>query len=237
MLLCAPPSPRLSRARPSPSDLPGRDVPLTEGARVVANRETFETLARAGDVPGRLATRELKILVVGVDAGAPQLYFLNTNAFAFHYDFATEVLGIEQDLHAFNARTYFRDDRSNIAGAIIANDRLSAEAGLYALEFWPTDPVPAHHVKLAFDLVTRAMPFAAGELAYHPTGGVQEALYARDRDALAAAGVRTVLSADLHADAGHDALFAGPCDDLGRVAGAHDPTPRRPSALCGHAIA
>lgn len=146
---------------------PGRDVAINEGARLVPDRATFETLART-HVPGRLGSEEMKILITGVDTEAPELYFLNTNAFAFHYDFVTEVLHLEQDLGEFNARTYFRDDRSNLAAMIVAGDHVQpdggADAGPYALEFWPTDPVRAKHVALAVELVARAMPFAAGRL-------------------------------------------------------------------------
>ena len=179
----------------------GQDVAINEGARLVADRATFRTLARADHVPGQLGAEEMKILILGVDTDAPELYFLNTNAFAFHYDFATEVLHVGQDLGEFNGRTYFRDDRSNIAGTIVADDLCqpagSSDAGLYALRFWPTDPVRAEHVALAFELVSRAMPFAARKLAYHPVGDAQEALYAQDRDALLAAGVRSLLTAEL----------------------------------------
>lgn len=154
-----------------PFDPPGRDLPISQGARLVPDRATFETLARSDDVPGQLGAEEMKILIIGVDTPAPELYFLNTKAFQYHYDFATEALGIQQGLGEFNSRTYFRDDRSNLAGTIIANDRFEptpGEAGLYALEFWPTDPVRAPHVALAFDLVTAAMPFAAGKIATTP---------------------------------------------------------------------
>ncbi len=240
-------------------DPPGQDVAINEGARLVPDRATFETLARTDDVPGQLGAEEMKILILGVDTDAPELYFLNTNAFAFHYDFATEVLHVEQDLGAFNARTYFRDDRSNLAGTIIAHDRFqpvgSAAAGLYALEFWPTDPVRAKHVALAFQLVSRAMAFAADKLAYHPAGDTQEALYAQDRDALAAAGVRSILTAELFADVSYVALnlgegygvlsaidaaasrppsirdvalFATLPNDLGHVAGVISATPQTP---------
>jgi pyruvate,water dikinase len=240
-------------------DPPGQDVAINDGARLVGDRATFETLARADDVPGQLGAEEMKILILGVDSDAPELYFLNTNAFAFHYDFATEVLHVAQDLGEFNARTYFRDDRSNLAGTIVANDHFqpaaSADAGLYALAFWPTDPVRAKHVALAFDLVSQAMPFAADKLAYHPAGDTQEALYAQDRDALAAAGVRSILTAELFADVSYVALnlgegygvlssidpaasrppsirdvalFASLPNDLGHVAGVISATPQTP---------
>jgi pyruvate,water dikinase len=214
-----------------PFDPPGLDVPISQGARLVADRTMFETLARFDDVPGQLGAEEMKILIIGVDTPAPELYFLNTKTFQFHYDFATQALGIQQGLGEFNSRTYFRDDRSNLAGTIIANDRFEptpGEAGLYALEFWPTDPVRARHIALAFDLVTAAMPFAAEKIAYHPAGDTQEALFAQDRDALRAAGVRTVLTAELFADVSYVALNLG--EGYG-VLSAIDPATARPPTI------
>jgi hypothetical protein len=140
-----------------------RALPITEGARLIADRATFELLARSRDLPGVRGALEMKFLVVGVGTDAPEPYFLNTNAFAFHYDFATEVLGIRAGLGEFVARTYFRDDRDNLAGLLVAG----ADGG-YALEFWPTDRVCDEHVALALRLVSQAMPFAAGRLACRP---------------------------------------------------------------------
>jgi pyruvate,water dikinase len=129
-----------------PFDPPGVDLPIEHGARLVSDRATFETLARSDDVPGQLGAEEMKFLIIGVDSAAPELYFLNTKTFGYHFDFARDALGIGLSNGQFNAVTYFRDDRSNLAGTIIANDRFEpapGEQGLYALEFWPTDPVRA----------------------------------------------------------------------------------------------
>ena len=207
-------------------------LPISQGARSIPDRATFETLARRDDVPGQLAAEECKFLVVGVDTGEPQLYFLNTNTFAFHYDFATRALGVAQSLAQFNAITYFRDDRSNLAGTIIANDRFApaggGDEGLYALEFWPTDPVGARLVALAFDLVGGAMPFAAGKLAYHPAGDTQEALFARDRDELERLGIRSISTRELFANVSYVALNLG--EGLG-VLDVVDPTAARPPTI------
>ena len=214
-----------------PFDPPGRDLPISEGARLVPDRATFETLARSDDVPGQLGAEEMKILILGVDTDAPELYFVNTKAFAFHYDFATEALEIGIGLGEFNSRTYFRDDRSNLAGTIIANDRFepaSGERGLYALEFWPTDPVRARHVALAFELVARAMPFAAGRIAYHPAGDTQERLFEQDAGALGDAAVRVVRTDELFADVSYVALNLG--EGYG-VLSAIDPTTSRPPSV------
>jgi hypothetical protein len=209
---------------------PGRDLPIAQGARLVGDRATFETLARADDVPGQLGAEEMKILIIGVDTGAPELYFLNTKAFQFHYDFATQALELPIGLNEFNGVTYFRDDRSNLAGTIIANDRFESggEQGVYALEFWPTDPVRARHVALAYDLVTAAMPFAADKIAYHPAGDTQEALFAQDESALREAGVRTILTSELFANVTYVALNLG--EGYG-VLSAIDPAASRPPTI------
>ena len=209
-----------------------RELPLSQGARAVPDRTTFEKLARRDDVPGQLAAEECKLLILGVDTPSPQLYFLNTNEFAFHYDFATRALGLRIPLAQFNAITYFRDDRSNLAGTIIANDRFApaggGEEGLYALEFWPTDPVRARLVALAYDLVRAAMPFAAAKLAYHPAGDTQEALFAEDAAELQRLGVRSISTKELFANVSYVALNPG--EGLG-VLSAVDPTAARPPTI------
>ncbi|MEY2513749.1 MAG: hypothetical protein QOJ89_1107, partial [bacterium] len=208
------------------------ELPIEQGARHVPDRPTFEILARRDDVPGQLGAPEMKLLILGVDTSAPQLYFVNTNAFEYHYDFARDALGVRLALGEFNAITYFRDDRSNIAGTIIANDRFepagSTEPGLYALEFWPTDPVRAKHVALAYELVRAAMPFAAGKLAYHPAGDTQEALFALDADELRALRVRPISTAELFANVSYVALNLG--EGFG-VLSAVDPASGRPPTI------
>ena len=207
-------------------------LPIEVGAREVPDRATFERLARRDDVPGQLAAEECKLLILGVDTPSPQLYFLNTKRFAFHWDFATRGLGLDISNRDFNAITYFRDDRSNLAGTIIANDRYEppdgGEPGLYALEFWPTDPVRARHVALAYDLVRAAMPFAAGRLAYHPAGDTQEALFAQDRAQLEQLDVRSISTRELFADVSYVALNPG--EGFG-VLTAVDPTAARPPTI------
>ena len=207
-------------------------LPIETGARTVPDRPTFDTLARRDDVPGQLAAPECKLLILGVDTAAPQLYFLNTNTFPYHWVFATDGLGLPISNQAFNAITYFRDDRSNLAGTIIANDRFEpeggGEAGLYALEFWPTDPVRARHVALAYDLVRAAMPFAGDRLAYHPAGETQEALFEEDAPLLRELGVRSISTAELFANVAYVALNPG--EGFG-VLTAIDPTTARPATI------
>jgi hypothetical protein len=220
----------VSTANPAPP----AQLPIEQGARTVPDRATFDTLARRDDVPGQLAAPECKLLILGVDTPAPQLYFLNTNAFQYHWDFATRALGLRISNADFNAVTYFRDDRSNLAGTIIAHDRFEPEAagggpaGLFALEFWPTDPVRAPHVALAFDLVRAAMPFAGAQLAYHPAGETQEALLDQDEARLRELGVRSISTRELYANVSYVALNPG--EGFG-VLSAIDPSAARPPTI------
>ena len=216
----------------SPDAAAPAQLPIEIGARSIPDRATFELLARRDDVPGQLGAEECKLLILGVDTASPQLYFLNTKNFQYHWVFATDGLGLEISNRDFNAVTYFRDDRSNLAGTIIANDRYEppggGEPGLYALEFWPTDPVRARHVALAFDLVRAAMPFAADTLAYHPAGDTQEALFEQDGPLLAQLGVRAIATSELFANVSYVALNPG--EGFG-VLTAVDPTAARPPTI------
>ncbi len=204
-------------------------LPIEQGATAVPDRATFETLARRDDVPGALGAREMKFLMIGVDGPAPELYFLNTVTHPFHFDFASEALDIGLTLGQFNARTYFRDDRMNLAGTIIAHDSFTpaggGETGVYALEFWPTDPVRTRHVALAYDAILAAMPFAAPQLAYHPAGDTQEALFESDGPELAALGVRAISTAELFANVTYVPLNLG--EGFG-VLSTFDPSGSRP---------
>ena len=154
------------------------------------------------DVPGAPRIRTVKFLMTGVDGAHPALHLMQTNRHAYHYDFAVEALDLAQSLAAWNAETYFRDQRKNLAGTILHHGSFAPDGatGLYAIEFWPTDPVGVRHVALAFRMIEAALPFAHGHVAYHPAGATQEALYRDQAAAFAAAKVRVVTT---------DALFAG----------------------------
>jgi pyruvate, water dikinase len=187
-------------------------LPISQGAAEIPDRTTFEQLARRDDVPGALGAREVKFLMLGVDGPDARLFFANTNTFSYHYDFATGALGVDLPLDEFNAQTYFRDDRRNLAGTLIAHDGYedpSGARGLYALEFWPTDPVKVRHVAMAYAAIAAAMPFAREQLAYHPAGETQEALLREERPRFDELRVRVVETADLFANVSYTPLNLG----------------------------
>ena len=157
-------------------------------------------MASRTDVPGAPGVRELKFVVTDADTSTPQLHFMNTNEFPLHYYFARDVLGVDLDIAAFNRVTYFTDQRSFIVGSVLAYDNYSlpdATPGIYALEFWPTDPISARFVVPTYQQLRNAMPFAADKLAYHPSGDPQEARFIRESNAYAAGSVQTISTDEL----------------------------------------
>ncbi len=153
------------------------------GVSKLLDRRSFEAFAKRDDVPGAANVRAMKFLVTDVDTAHPKLWLVDTNQHDYHFNFAKDALGYTGSLASFNAATYFTDQRKFMSGTIVAHDGFvdaAGTTGAYAVEFWPTDPVKARQVNVAFDLITRAMPFAAGKLAYHPAGDTQEALAATE---------------------------------------------------------
>src|SRR3954463_10550630 len=113
---------------------------MDQGATSIADRAAFDRLARATNVPGATNVPEVKLLIMGVDGATPQLYFLNTNNFPFHYFFYRDVLEGALPLEAFNDETYQRLPgmvRRNLAGSLMAHDSYQSgkDRGLFALEF------------------------------------------------------------------------------------------------------
>lgn len=152
----------------------------------VSNRETFNELSVVDDTPGSLGIRVIKFLICDVDTTSPCIYFINTNKYAYHYSFANEALKIEMDLEQFNRKTYFTDNRSFLAGTILAYDNFiqtNGQKGVYVFEFWPTDPVKVQFTNIAFRLLYTHMSFASNCIFYHPAGETHSGLLADEKEA------------------------------------------------------
>ena len=209
-------------------------APPSSGTKKAKTRADFEKLAIRDDVPGAAGVLAVKFLVLDVDTDKPKLWLIDTNQHAYHFDFASRGLGMGVDLATFNQQTYFRDARKNVAGTVVVHDayvdpKTNAQ-GLYAVEFWPTDPVGARHVNKAFDALAKAMPFAQGKMAYHPAGDTQESLLQRDAGALARMKVPVVTTQDLFAGVTFSALNQGTGYGVLRVIDSARPDPVPPTA-------
>ena len=121
-------------------------------------------------------------------------------ATGLHYNFVRNVLHANLPLPEFNRVTYFTNNRRFLVGSILAFDnytRPTGKPGLYALQFWPTDPVDAMHVSRCFNMLLPRMPFATQTLAYHPSGDLQEQLFVRQSEIYATKNVRTVATSEI----------------------------------------
>ncbi len=143
---------------------------------------------------------------------------MNTKNYLYHYDFVVECLGWTIDLGTFDRETYFADSRKNLAGSIIAHDYYApndAIQGIFAMEFWPTDPVAFELVELAHDLILANMPFARDRFCYHAAGETQRALYDAERESYEASSMAVIQTEDLYANVSYTPLTLG--ESYGRL--------------------
>lgn len=197
---------------PTPPALRVQQIPLSHGATVAPDRATLDHLARRDDVPGAAGVREVKFLLTDLGTPDQALHLMNTNTFSYHHQFYQGALGGTASLERFNAETYFTDDRKNVAGTMILHDNYqdqNGDKGVFAVEFWPTDPVGAQHVDAVMKALAEAVPFAPEKLAYHPAGNTQEALFEREKAELEARGVRSISTADLFANVTYQSMNPG----------------------------
>ena len=201
----------------SASDSAGNNIfnwALSEnkGAILIQDRQAFDQLAVTADVSGVVGVRELKFVIVDLDGNHPILFFMDSEATPLHYDFLRNVLNryqhldYEQGRAQFSAESYFRENRHHLAGSVVAYDHFSANqtrhknnqsSGLYTVEFWPTDPVPAKLIERAYRTISEAMPFLSAPLAYHPVGNTHEQEYEALAEQFATDDIRTILTDEL----------------------------------------
>jgi hypothetical protein len=177
-----------------------RTLPIEHGATTIVSAKAFASLAHNADVRGAHGVQQVKFLMVDVHTRSPALYFMNTNTFDSHHEFANGALRLRLTLDRFNQQTYFTDRRRFIAGTIVHHPSARSKSGgkgVYALEFWPTDPVKAPHVAMAYNAVLKGMPFAKGRLAYHAVGETHEALFKEESAVYANSGIAHVTTEQL----------------------------------------
>jgi hypothetical protein len=197
-----------------PDAISGQDAPLPPeaGVLLIGDRDAFDRLAAGSDAPGALQRSEVKFLITDILTDSPKLYFIDSNAYEYHWVFFGEALGWHLDLLSFNTRTYTDLNRRLIAGSVIANDRYTLRdsvSGIYTIEFWPSDPIHAGDAELAIRLVRSGMAFAADRLLYHPIGETQVRIYLEERERFDAAGVSVILTSDLFKGVDYAALNTG----------------------------
>jgi pyruvate,water dikinase len=182
------------------------------GVQIIEGRTEFDRLSSGSDFPGALQLSEVKFLITDIRTDNPEIYFINSGAFEYHWTFYNEALGWNMDLMTFNTRTYSDFNRLIIAGSVVANDRYVSPdslSGIYTVEFWPSDPIHAEEAELALRLIRAGMPFSESRLVYHPAGETQVNIYLEERELFDSLGVPAVFTADLYKGVDYAALNTG----------------------------
>ncbi len=77
-----------------------RPRPVQGGVTQVKTRAEFDRLAARRDKPGASFAPTVKILITGIDAAAPQIYFIDGKAFDYHCDFMVKGLALPRQVEA-----------------------------------------------------------------------------------------------------------------------------------------
>ena len=206
-------------------------VPVTNDADatpdIVFDQAMFTQYADTVDIPGALGVSQLKFLVANVQTNDSQMHFLNAKLNeTYHFDYARDTLNETMGLVEFNKQVYNNDTRPYLSGSVISHDsfvRSDGGKGIYALEFWSGDVVPASMVKTAYTMVQARLPFAY--LAYHPSGDVQREAFAQDKKTYEEWGVSSVTSEELYGKQTFIPLNLGVGFGKLRVLGPEDTSP------------
>ncbi len=214
------------------------NLSVEQGALNIPSQAVFDRLANTSRSVGTTGTPEVKFLMTDVNTDSPQLYFINTktgNEGTYHYDFARDVLkqytqqSYRRGQGQFSAQAYFSDQRLYLPGSIVAynsfqSDTSSSSSEIYSIEFWPTDPVSFRLVNLAYQAISKAMPFLNDRLFYHPVGETHEQLYFNNQGNYDAV-LKSILTDNLLARTTRSVLNEGEAYGRLRIINQSDPPP------------
>ncbi len=149
-----------------------------QGAVVIPDRATFELLSYQGDqvaIDRHLAGLEfVKFWLVDVDTDHPTVYFMNTETYRAHPQFATAV-GIPGGRGP---------QPGKMRGEIVYNAEGIApdgSKGVYRFEFEPNDAYSFAEVALGYELLAASMPLLTNNLVYYPMPQAALPLYNKEK--------------------------------------------------------
>jgi hypothetical protein len=142
---------------------PAKGLQANDGAVIIPDRATFETMSYQGNDVARdayLAGQEvMKFWIVGGNTDRPAVYFMNTNTWKAHPMFGSSI-----GLPGGRAQGTMRGDVVWDPAAIGPD----GTAGVYRFAFQENDALPFADVSLAFELLSANMPFLTNNLMYYP---------------------------------------------------------------------
>ena len=118
----------------------------------------------------------VKFVITDFDTDKPQVHFMNTMKYSYHYDFAEMVLGDTRSLGVFNVETYFSAEKNTAAGTLAYYPSVDS---MIALTFFPSDYITPEQIAIAYKLIEQRLLFldssgSKNRLFYMPAGSTAE---------------------------------------------------------------
>ena len=177
---------------------PAAAIELSDGAVVLPDPETFETLAYYEEY--------LKFVLLRMDTDRPGIYFVNTKTYDSHNDFL-EAVGFQrqrsQDM-VTGGLSYLPD--------LVAPD---GSRGLYSYRLFASD-YPFSLVARSYTLLAASMPLLSDDLAFNPHNRILSLLRS-DLPLYNESRINLVFDIEIYADTGFLALNPGEGYGLLRV--------------------
>jgi len=157
---------------------PAPRLDARNGAVIVPDAATFGALSYQGNDVARdsyLAGLEfMKFWIVGTNTAHPAVYFMNTNTFRAHPEFASAV-----GLPAGRGPA-----PGTMRGDVVWNPNGTApdgSKGTYRFAFQPSDAYSFKEIAVAFELLSANMPFLSDNLLYYPFPQSALPLYQKEK--------------------------------------------------------
>ena len=144
----------------------------------------------------------VKFVIAGFDSDSPQVHFMNSMKFYYHFDFAQMILGDTRSLSTFNKETYFSDEKNTVAGTVAYYASVDS---MIAMTFFPTDYITPEQVAKVYKLVQEGLLFlnssgSKNRLFYMPAGSSAEKAAAEFANEFKAADIPVYTHAQLFGD-------------------------------------
>ncbi len=153
----------------------------------------------------------VKFVIADFDTDKPQVHFMNTMRYLYHYDFAEMVLGDTRSLAVFNVETYFSAEKNTAAGTLAYYPSVDS---MISLTFFPSDYISPEQVALAYKLIQERLLFlnssgSKNRLFYMPAGSTAERAAVEYADEFKKADILVFTHAELFGDIPYQIMNTG----------------------------
>ena len=153
----------------------------------------------------------VKFVIADFDTDKPQVHFMNTMRYSYHYDFAEMVLGDTRSLAVFNVETYFSAEKNTAAGTLAYYPSVDS---MIALTFFPSDYISPEQVAVAYKLIQEKVQFlnssgSKNRLFYMPAGSTAERAAAEYAGEFKKADILVFTHAELFGDIPYQIMNTG----------------------------